>query len=135
MELTNMPRRTVIEAADLPHHTNPIPTAVKIGNLVFTSALFGHDPKTQQLPDDPDTQVSNVFRAVRRVMEEAGGSVSDIGKMTVYLRDMQLRDVVNREWLKMFPEEDDRPVRHTMPIATAAGSALIQVELIAVLGD
>jgi 2-iminobutanoate/2-iminopropanoate deaminase len=61
--------------------------------------------------------------------------VSDIGKMTVYLRDMQLRHLVNREWLKMFPEEDDRPVRHTMPMATTAGSALIQVELIAILAS
>ena len=127
-----MPRRTVIEAADIPHHTNPIPTAVKIGNMVFTSALFGQDPKSHELPDDPDEQVTNVFRAVRRVMEEAGGSVSDIGKMTVFLRDMQLRDLVNREWLKMFPDENDRPVRHALPMA-GGGNALIQVEIIAVL--
>ena len=127
-----MSRRKVIEAADLPHHTNPIPTAVRLGNMVFSSALFGQDPRSHQLPDDPDAQVTNAFRAVRRVMEEAGGTVNDIGKMTVFLRDMQLRDLVNREWLKMFPEDDDRPVRHTMPMQ-GGGNALIQVEIIAVL--
>jgi enamine deaminase RidA (YjgF/YER057c/UK114 family) len=127
-----MPRRTVIEAADLPHHTNPIPTAVRIGNMVFSSALFGQDPETHELPDDPATQVANAFRAVRRVMEEAGGSVSDIGKMTVYLRDMQIRQAVNAEWLKMFPDDDDRPVRHAVPMS-GPGNALIQIEIIAVL--
>jgi 2-iminobutanoate/2-iminopropanoate deaminase len=127
-----MPRRIVIEAADLPHHTNPIPTAVRIGNMVFSSALFGQDPETHELPDDPATQVANAFRAVRRVMEEAGGSVSDIGKMTVYLRDMQIRQVVNTEWIKMFPDEDDRPVRHAVPMS-GPGNALIQIEIIAVL--
>lgn len=127
-----MPRRKVIEAADLPHHTNPIPTAVRIGNMVFSSALFGQDPETHELPDDPAAQVANAFRAVRRVMEEAGGSVSDIGKMTVYLRDMQIRQAVNTEWLKMFPDDDDRPVRHAVPMS-GAGNALIQIEIIAVL--
>ena len=87
-----MSRRQVIEAPDLPHHTNPIPTAVKIGNMVFSSALIGYDPKTQILPEDPEAQVVNVFRAVRRVMEEAGGSVADIGKISISLSDMQLRD-------------------------------------------
>ena len=129
-----MPRRTIIEAADLPHHTNPIPTAVKIGNLVFSSALFGQDPETHKLPEDPASQVANAFRAVRRVMEEAGGSVSDIGKMTVYLRDMQIRQHVNTEWLKMFPDENDRPVRHAVAMS-GPGNALIQIEIIGVLPD
>jgi enamine deaminase RidA (YjgF/YER057c/UK114 family) len=127
-----MPRRHVIEAADLPHHANPIPTAVKLGNMVFSSALMGQDPETHELPEDPEAQVANAFRAVRRVLEEAGGSVSDIGKMTVYLRDMQIRQHVNTEWLKMFPDENDRPVRHAVPMS-GPGNALIQIEIIAVL--
>ncbi|MFN0074522.1 MAG: RidA family protein [Chloroflexota bacterium] len=127
-----MPRRQPIEAPDLPRHTNPIPTAVKLGNMIFSSALIGQDPKTHQLPDDPESQVANVFHAVRRVMEEVGGSVADIGKMTVYLHDMRFRDLVNREWLAMFPDENDRPVRQTMRGDLTRGM-LIQVEFIAVL--
>ena len=100
--------------------------------MVFSSALFGQDPETHELPDDPAAQVANAYRAVRRVMEEAGGSVSDIGKMTVYLRDMQILQSVNTEWLTMLPDDDDRPVRHAVPMS-GAGNALIQIEIIAVL--
>ncbi|HWP56889.1 MAG TPA: RidA family protein [Candidatus Acidoferrales bacterium] len=126
-----MPKRKVITAG-LPHHRNPIPTAIRIGSMVFTSAVGGQDPVTHETPEDPEKQVENCFKTIRRIMEEAGGTTDDIAKMTVYLKDMKYREYVNREWLKMFPDENDRPVRHAMK-ADLAGSNVIQIEVTAVL--
>ena len=36
----------VIETADAPHHTGPVPQAVESGGWIFVSALFGTDPQT-----------------------------------------------------------------------------------------
>jgi enamine deaminase RidA (YjgF/YER057c/UK114 family) len=65
-------------------------------------------------------------------MEEAGGTTEDIAKMTVHLKDMKYREFVNNEWHKMFPDENNRPVRHAMK-ADLGGSNIIQIEMIAVL--
>ena len=126
-----MAKRKVISAG-LPHHRNPIPTAIKIGSMVFTSAVGGQDPITHETPEDPEKQVENCFKTLRRIMEEAGGTTDDIAKMTVHLKDMKYREHVNKEWQKMFPDENDRPVRHAMK-ADLGGSNIIQIEVIAVL--
>jgi 2-iminobutanoate/2-iminopropanoate deaminase len=124
--------RRSISAPDIPKHKNPIPAATRIGNLVFSSAVGGEDPGTRELPDDPETQIANTFLTIRAIMREAGGTVDDIGKMSVYLADKSNRKRVNPHWLAMFPDEDSRPVRHTTEKKLPPGRH-IQVEFIAVL--
>ena len=127
-----MSDRRSIRAADIPEHKNPIPAATRIGNLVFSSAVGGEDPQSHDLPDDSETQIANTFRTIAAIMRESGGSVADIGKVSVYLADMDDRKLVNPHWLEMFPDEASRPVRHTSAKKLPAGRR-IQVEFIAVL--
>ena len=50
------------------------------------------------------------------------------------LKDKALRDLVNVEWIRLFPDENDRPVRHTVE-GDFAGNRMIQLEILAVLRD
>lgn len=127
-----MPMRQRIKAANIPEHKNPFPAAVRLGNLLFSSAIGGDDPQTHELPGDKRTQIANAFQNIRNVMAAAGGSPANIGKVTIYLADRADRELVNPHWLEMFPDEDDRPVRHTAAAAMPPGRH-IQIELIAVL--
>jgi 2-iminobutanoate/2-iminopropanoate deaminase len=128
-----MPKRQVIEIPGLvPHGSNPIPTAVKIGNLVFTGSIPGQDPATTTTPDDPAQQIALAFQNMRRIVEAAGGTTEDIAKVEVRLRDLALRELVNAEWVKMFPDPHNRPVRHVSR-ADLMGNTVIQLEMIAVL--
>lgn len=127
-----MSKRRSLEAADIPRHRNPIPAATVIGNLVFTSAIGGEDPESRELPDSREAQIANTFKAMRAIMREAGGSVDDIGKVSVYLADKADRDLVNPHWLQMFPDEKSRPARHTITQDLPPGR-YIQVEFVAVL--
>jgi 2-iminobutanoate/2-iminopropanoate deaminase len=129
-----MGKRQIIEGSGLPKHPQPFPTAVRLGNVVFTSAIGGHDPETGKVPDAPEDQIRNAFRHLATVMRLSGGSASDIGKVTVHLKDRSMRDMVNAEWVKFFPEESDRPVRHTVA-AELPGKSVIQLEAIAVVGN
>jgi enamine deaminase RidA (YjgF/YER057c/UK114 family) len=124
--------RKSIEAPDIPQHKNPIPAAARVGNMLFSSAIGGEDPETHELPDDKEAQVANTFKAIRAIMREAGGSPDDIGKVTVYLADNGDRELVNRFWLEMFPDDGSRPARHTTTIKFPAGRH-IRIEFIAVL--
>jgi enamine deaminase RidA (YjgF/YER057c/UK114 family) len=127
-----MPARQRIKAANIPEHTNPFPAAVKIKNMLFSSAVGGDDPDTHELPADKAAQIANAFQTVRNIMQEACGSPADIAKVTIYVADRDDRRLINPHWLAMFPDEDDRPVRHTSATALPPGR-YIQIEFIAVL--
>ncbi len=124
-------KRQVFEVPGV-SHSAPIPMGVKIGNLLFSSAVMGEDPETHSLPPEPERQAELVFSNLRTLMTNAGGTTDDIAHMTVFLKDLAYRDHVNNEWLKMFPDEDDRPARHAVQADLPRGM-LIQVEIIAVL--
>lgn len=126
-----MGKRKSIEIPGVSHQA-PIPMGTKIGNLVFSSAISGYDPQTKALPADPDQQAEMLFRNVRTFMEKAGGTADDIIKMTVFLREERYRESINKEWLKMFPDKEDRPARHAIK-ADLRGEVLFQVEIVAVL--
>ncbi len=113
-------------------HAAPIPMGVRIGNLLFTSGVPGRDPATGELPDDPARQAELMFENVRTLMDRAGGGLDDIARLTVFVKDEGYREHLNREWLKAFPDEHDRPARHTL-VSDLRGGMLIQCELVAVL--
>lgn len=116
-------------------HDNPIPSASRIGPFVMTGAISGKDPKTGKIPDDIDSQCALVFAHMRRIIEAAGGTTDDILKLTVWLKDSAHRANVNQEWLRMFPDSDSRPARHTFVNQELAGNALLQCEFFAVVED
>ena len=127
-----MAARERISGPDIPEHVNPFPAAVKIGNMLFSAATGGDDPETHELPEDEESQIANAFRTMGNILRRAGGSPANVAKVTVYVRSRTIRPKVNPHWLKMFPDEDDRPVRHMVPADVPPGRH-IQLEFIAVL--
>ena len=113
-------------------HGAPIPNGTVLGNMVFSSAISGKDAKTGVMSQNPDEQAEAMFRNLCLFMESAGGTLDNIGYMRVYLKEEKYRDSVNKAWLKMFPDEHDRPARHALK-AELRGEMLMQIEVIAVL--
>lgn len=124
-------KREVIEIPGLSHNA-PIPLGAKIGNLIYSSAISGRESEKSGLPDDPDLQAELLFRNIRAFMKKAGGTPDNIIHMTVFLKEEKHRESINKEWLKMFPNENDRPARHALTI-DLRGKVLFQIELVAVL--
>ncbi|MGG4041020.1 RidA family protein [Bacillus smithii] len=114
------------------HHQNPIPTAVKIGNMVYTSAIIGSDPETGEMPESVEEEVANLFHYMREIMELAGGTTDDIAHLSVSVTNREYKKVVNVEWLKMFPDENNRPARHTT-VQNLRDGLRVQIEMTAVL--
>ena len=85
-------------------HKNPIPAASRVGNMLMTGIITGTDPATGKLADTLEAQCANIFHHVRSIMAAAGGSTDDIIKMNVWMKDRSNRDVLNAEWVKMFPD-------------------------------
>lgn len=126
-----MARRTSIHIGEF-KHTNPIPNASRIGNLLMSGVILGRDPKTAEMPTSLEDQCVNMFAHMRAIVEAGGGSTDDIIKMTVWLQDRSQRGPVNTEWLKMFPDPHSRPARHALQM-DMDGGALVQCDFTAVI--
>jgi len=123
--------RQVIEIEGLSHGA-PIPLGTRIGNIVYSSGISGKDPVTGDMPDDPEKQAEILFKNIRTFMEKAGGTHDHIIRMTLFLKNDKHREAINKEWLKMFPDEHDRPARHALTL-DLRGKFLFQIELVAVI--
>jgi 2-iminobutanoate/2-iminopropanoate deaminase len=113
-------------------HKAPIPAAVRIGSMLFSSAIGGRDPETGQYSDRPEDQAKQAFRNMATLVRSAGGDVGDIAHVTVFLKDPALKKYVDEEWVGMFPDPEDRPARHALTV-DRSGAMLVQLEIVAVL--
>jgi enamine deaminase RidA (YjgF/YER057c/UK114 family) len=114
-------------------HENPIPNASRIGNIVMSSVIGGANPGTRELPAALEQQVANVFAHIRHDIEAAGGSVDDIIKVTFWVKDpVTQRAALNAEWIKMFPDAEARPARHTLTLPPDS-RAQVQADFTAVI--
>jgi 2-iminobutanoate/2-iminopropanoate deaminase len=98
-----------------------------------SGGISGKDPKTGKIVEGIEEQCALVFQHMQKIIEAASGTPEDILKVTVWLKDGAHRKNVNQEWLRMFPDAESRPARHTFIGQELAGSMLIQVEFWAVL--
>ncbi len=112
-------------------HRNPIPTATRVGNMLFTSVIAGRDPVTGEVPDSPAAQAANAFKLLGMILEKAGATPGDVAHVTVFLKDDSARQYVNTAWLQMFPDEHSRPARHTIVLENLASH--VQIEAVAVI--
>lgn len=127
-----MAKRQSIDIPGLVKHKNPISHCTRIGNMIFSGGITGFDADAGALPDTLDAQARNAFANMKTLVEGAGATLGDVGKVTVFMADTSDRDAVNREWLALFPAEDDRPARHAIK-STLGGGILIQLEVVCVL--
>ncbi len=114
-------------------HGAPIPMGARVGNMIFSSGIIGADPSTGQVPEDLESQCVFAFANMKTMVENAGGSVQNIGSIKVYMKDRSQREAVNRPWLEMFPDENDRPARHAIEYSAFPPGVLVQLEVIAVV--
>jgi 2-iminobutanoate/2-iminopropanoate deaminase len=114
-------------------HENPIPNASRVGNIVMSSVIGGANPGSRELPAALEQQVANVFAHIRHDIEAAGGSVDDIVKVTFWVKDPTTqRAALNAEWVKMFPDAEARPARHTLTLPPDS-RAQVQADFTAVI--
>jgi 2-iminobutanoate/2-iminopropanoate deaminase len=114
-------------------HQNPIPNASRVGNIVMSSVIGGSNPGTRELPPTLEAQVANVFGYIRAAIAAAGGTPENIVKIDFFVKDPATqREALNAEWVRMFPDPNSRPARHTQPLP-ADSRAQVQASFVAVL--
>ncbi|MFO1418428.1 MAG: RidA family protein [Methylotetracoccus sp.] len=120
-------------------HTDKAPAAIgtysqaiKSGSTVYLSGQIPLDPVTMTLVDSSiDAQIRQVFDNLAAVAEAAGGQLSRIVKLTVYLTDLAHFPEVNRIMADYFIEP--YPARAAVGIAALPRGAAVEVDAIMVI--
>ncbi|MHA1227579.1 MAG: RidA family protein [Candidatus Hodarchaeales archaeon] len=94
-------------------------------NLIFVSGQLATDLKT-----DIRTQTNQIMEKIEKILSEAGASLSNVVKTTIFLTDMNNFGAVNEEYAKYF--QKDPPARATVQVAGLPLNAEIEIEAIAV---
>ncbi|MDN5605930.1 MULTISPECIES: RidA family protein [unclassified Corynebacterium] len=84
---------------------NDLCQAVVAGGVVYLRGQIGQDLDTRESVGvgDVEAQAEKAMANIAMLMDEAGGGLEDIVKVTVYLTDIRFRETVYRvmgRWLK-----------------------------------
>ena len=104
------------------------------GRVVWLAGqVAGEDSSGRSLAADFDGQVREVFARLGRTLEEAGGRLSDMVTMTVFITDARLGDRFTQLRCEIFG--DDFPASALITVAgLARPEMLVEVQGIAVIG-
>ena len=109
----------------------PYSPCIKAGNMIYVSGQAG-------LPaDNIKDQTTKTLENIKKLVEEAGGKVSNIAKVTVYLRDMKDFSKMNLAYKRFFKGNDVTEVFPARSCLEAANlpiaDMLVEIDCVAVL--
>jgi 2-iminobutanoate/2-iminopropanoate deaminase len=120
------------EAAPAPFQGAPYSQAIKANGFVFVSGQLSLKPGDKELTaGDIGSQTEQVFANLRAILEEAGTSLDNVVKTTVFLQDLGDFAGMNEVYAKHVG--DRPPARSTVEVAKLPSGALVEIEAIATL--
>ncbi len=120
-----------VTTKDAPAAIGPYTQAVIAGDFVFASGQIPLDPEAMEIVgDDVSAQTDQVLRNLAAVLEEAGVSLSQVVKSTVYLAKISDFQAMNEVYAKHFGEH--RPARAALQAGALPKGALVEIEAIAI---
>lgn len=123
--------RKIIATPKAPAAIGPYNQAIVVESLVFTSGQLPMDPATGELETDIEKATHQCFKNLAAILEEAGTSLDNAVKLTVFLDDMNNFAKVNGVYATYF--EGEAPARSAFQVAKLPLGACIEIEAIATL--
>jgi 2-iminobutanoate/2-iminopropanoate deaminase len=122
--------KKVISTSKAPAAIGPYSQAIQVGNLVFASGQIPIDPATGSFVEGGvKEQACQSLTNVKAILEEAGLTLDNVVKTTVFLADMNDFADVNAVYAEFFAEP--YPARSAVAVKTLPKGALLEIEVIA----
>ena len=124
--------KEIISTQKAPAAIGPYSQAVKAGNLLFISGQIPVDPATGEIVEATiQAQAAQSLTNLKAIVEQAGGTLDNIVKTTVFLKDMNDFVEMNRVYKTFFAA--DCPARSAVQVAKLPKDVMVEIEAIAVL--
>jgi len=103
--------------------------AILCQGMLYTSGQIGLNPATSEMiADDVGSQAKQVVKNLTAVIDQAGGQLNQIVKVTIFLEDINDFAVVNQiyaEWLG-----EHKPARSTVAVAALPLAAKVEMDCV-----
>ena len=118
------------EAAPAPFQGAPYSQAIRASGLVFVSGQVALKPGSHELVGETiQEQTEQVFANLRAILREAGSSVEQIVKTTVFLADFD--DFAGMNEVYRAHVGDRPPARATVEVSRLPSGAKVEIEAVA----
>jgi len=107
----------------------PFSPAVRAGDYIFVSGQGGFLDAQGKGVKGIEAQTKQCLDNIRRILEAAGSSLTDVVKVTVFLGDVAHFAKMNEVYQTYFPE--DYPARSTAVTGLVVPTMLVEMECIA----
>ncbi|MBT9673212.1 reactive intermediate/imine deaminase [Gemmiger formicilis] len=121
---------THVSTPNAPAALGPYSQAVDTGSTVYCIGQLGLDPATGNLADGVQAQTHQALKNLQAVLNEAGLSLDNVVKTTVFVQDLADFGTVNEIYGTYF--HGGFPARSCVQIAALPKNALVEIECIAV---
>ena len=122
--------KKIISTTKAPSAIGPYSQAIQVGNLIYTSGQIPINPATGSFVEGGiKEQTRQSLLNVKAILEEAGLTMGNVVKTTVFMADMNDFADMNAVYAEFFAEP--YPARSAVAVKTLPKGALVEIEVIA----
>lgn len=122
--------KKMISTIKAPAAIGPYSQAIQVGNLIYTSGQIPIDPTTGVFVEGGiKEQTCQSLQNVKAILEQAGFTMANVVKTTVFLADMNDFADMNIVYADFFAEP--YPARSAVAVKTLPKGALVEIEAVA----
>ena len=122
----------VIHTEGAPKALGPYSQAIKVGSTVYCSGQIPINPATNTIEATTiEAQTRQAITNLSEVLKAAGGSLANVVKTTVFIKDMNDFVALNGVYAEMFGET--KPARSCVEVARLPKDVKVEIECIACL--
>jgi 2-iminobutanoate/2-iminopropanoate deaminase len=123
-----------IKTGRAPKAIGPYSQGVIAGRQLFLSGQIPIDPSTGEvIAGSVGEETRQVLKNLQGVLEEAGASLSDVVKTTVYMKDLSAFGEMNAVYGEFFAAP--YPARATVEVSALPKGVGVEIDAIAVIGE
>ena len=122
--------KKVIATTAAPGAIGPYSQAIDTGSFVFISGQIPVNPATGEVPKGIKAQAAQSISNIKAILAEAGLSIDNVVKTTVFLADMALFGEMNEVYAQEFTAPF--PARSAVAVRELPKQVLVEIEVIAV---
>lgn len=121
--------KQAISTNKAPGAIGPYSQAIKCGEMLFISGQIPVNPADGSVPEGIKAQTAQSIANIKAILAEAGLSIDNVVKTTVFLADMALFGEMNEVYADNFTAPF--PARSAVAVKALPKNVLVEIETIA----
>jgi 2-iminobutanoate/2-iminopropanoate deaminase len=123
--------REIFSIPGAPKPIGPYSQAVRVGNTLYVSGQIPLNPQSGELVlDSIENATHRVMQNIKALVEVAGMSLSDVAKVSIFIKDMNDFAKINAVYATYF--SSDFPARETVQVSELPMGVPIEISCIAI---